>query len=310
MYLLTSFIVILSSLLSTLPVATKAIAGSLSLIRGVIIIIFASSIFTVCPLSNQSAFGTFPGENGKIVFIDYGDNTSAGIIYVINANGSGQTRLSTDDDDDDANSKDYRAEWSPDGTKIAFASYRDGNFEIYVMNAADGSGQTNISNNPAYDFGPEWSPDGTKIAFFSQRDDDNNDIYVMNANGSGQTRLTNNTAADADDFGPEWSPDGTKIAFASDRDAIDIHHDIYVMNANGSGQTRLTDSSADETWSSWSPDGTKIVFESLLNEVGGIYVVNAADGSNRNRLTTSSSGDDSNPKWSPDGTKIAFDSNE
>jgi Tol biopolymer transport system component len=47
--------------------------------------------------------------------------------------------------------------WSPDGSRIAFESYRDGNFEIYVMNA-DGSGQTRITNNTANDESPDWSP--------------------------------------------------------------------------------------------------------------------------------------------------------
>jgi TolB protein len=285
--------------LSTLSIAKKAIASSVLLI-GWVIFILAPSIFLIYSLSNQFAFGTFPGENGKIVFTHYADNKSAGIIYVMNAaDGSNQTRLSTDD----ANNKDYRPDWSPDGTKIAFTSYRDGNFDIYVMNA-DGSGQTNISNNPVDDFGPDWSPDGTKIAFTSYRDG-NFDIYVMNsADGSNQTRLSND---DADDFGPDWSPDSTKIVFASNRYVI-THHDIFVMNADGSGQTMLTNSSKDETWPSWSPDGTKIAFESDQDGNGNIYAMNASDGSNQTRLTNSTA-NDCNPKWSPDSTKIAFDSN-
>ena len=94
--------------------------------------------------------------------------------------------------------------------KIAF--HRNG--EIYVMNA-DGSEQTNISNNPAFDGYPHWSPDGKKIAFMTSRDGINYEIYVMNADGTSQTRLTNNADLDAE---PSWSPDGTKIAFRSDRD--------------------------------------------------------------------------------------------
>ena len=71
--------------------------------------------------------------------------------------------------------------------KIAFESNRDGNEEIYVMNA-DGTNQTNLTNNAARDYVPAWSPDGSKIAFGSTRDG-NDEIYVMNADGSGQVNL-------------------------------------------------------------------------------------------------------------------------
>ncbi|MCH8274254.1 MAG: PD40 domain-containing protein [Armatimonadetes bacterium] len=84
--------------------------------------------------------------------------------------------------------------FSPDGPKIAFASTRDANWEIYIMNA-DGSGQTNLTNNVAYDDVPAFSPDGSMIAFTSYRDG-NREIYIMNANGSGQTNLTSNAAED------------------------------------------------------------------------------------------------------------------
>ena len=85
--------------------------------------------------------------------------------------------------------------------RIAFDSNRNGNYEIYVMNA-DGTGQTKITNNSANDLVPAWSPDGSRIAFDSYRDG-NFEIYVMNADGSGQTRITNNTA---NDESPDWSP--------------------------------------------------------------------------------------------------------
>src|SRR5262245_47152546 len=68
--------------------------------------------------------------------------------------------------------------------RIAFASSRDGNAEIYMMNA-DGSHLTNLTNNPADDGSPVWSPSGHQIAFVSSRD--NGGIYVMNADGSNQT---------------------------------------------------------------------------------------------------------------------------
>ncbi|MCI0556023.1 MAG: hypothetical protein L0287_34200, partial [Anaerolineae bacterium] len=75
--------------------------------------------------------------------------------------------------------------------KITFQSDRDGNLEIYVMNA-DGSGQIRLTNNLSVDMQPAWSSDGRKITFLSDRDG-NLEIYVMNADGSGQIRLTNNS---------------------------------------------------------------------------------------------------------------------
>ena len=122
----------------------------------------------------------------------------------MNADGSGPdpTHQQPGDDTDPA--------WSPDGTKIAFASNRDdGNDEIYTMNA-DGTGQTSLTNNPAADDEPAWSPDGTKIAFTSDRRRQRRDLHDERRRHAAQTKLTNNAAADST---PAWSPDGTKIAF-------------------------------------------------------------------------------------------------
>jgi len=183
-------------------------------------------------------------------------------------------------------------------TKIAFTSKRDGNLEIYVMNA-DGSEQKRLTNNPAPDMAARWSPDGKKIAFMSKRDG-NTDIYVMNTDGSEQKRLTNNPAPDA--F-PSWSPDGKKIAFSSKRDG---NAEIYVMNTDGSEQKRLTNNPADDGTPSWSPHGKKIAFASTMDGNPEIYIMNA-DGNDQKRLTNNPA-NDGVPSWSPDGKKIAFTS--
>lgn len=78
--------------------------------------------------------------------------------------------------------------------KISFTSERDGNFEVYIMNE-DGSGQTNLTNNPADDGEPCFSSDRSKIAFESDRDG-NLEVYIMNVDGSRQTNLTNNPLVD------------------------------------------------------------------------------------------------------------------
>ena len=172
------------------------------------------------------------------------------------------------------------------GSLIAFNSNRDGNFEIYVMNA-DGTSVTRLTTNNAYDREPAWSPDGSKIAFVSRRDG-NYEIYVMNANGSGQTNLSHNSADDAD---VAWSP-GSKIAFASNRDG---NWEVYVMNANGSGQTRLTNNPAVDGYPTWSPDGSKIAFRRWDFVNDEIYVMNA-DGSGQINISHNSAADQF-PDW-------------
>ena len=179
--------------------------------------------------------------------------------------------------------------------KVAFESNRDGNVEIYVMNG-DGSGQTNLTNNPAADDDPAFSPDGTKIAFASARAG-NREIYVVNADGTNLTRLTNHPA---DDIQPAFSPDGTKIAFSSNRDG---NRDIYLMNADGTNPTRLTNHLADRA-PAFSPDGTQITFRSDRDGNPEIYLMNA-DGTNQTNLTNNPA-EDFAPAFSPDGTKIAF----
>jgi len=189
--------------------------------------------------------------------------------------------------------------------KIVFASNRDGNAQIYLMNA-DGSNQTRLTNNSTNDESPMWSPDNTRILFQSDRDNPYSgaaEIYVMNSDGTAQTRLTNNTQ---DDSCPVWSPDGSKVVFQSARN--DLYYQVYVMNADGTNQVNISSGTTNEGQPSWSPDGTKIAFTSERDHPGtpSIYVMNA-DGSNQTRLTFSSSEiRDEQPVWSPDGTKIAF----
>lgn len=181
--------------------------------------------------------------------------------------------------------------------EVAFTSERDGNPEIYVINA-DGTNPRRLTTNEALDGAPDWSPDGARIAFHTARDG-NLEIYVMNADGSGAQRLTDNAAPDSE---PDWSPDGTHIAFVSERDG---NEELYVMNADGSNVQRLTDNPGVDTQPAWSPDGRTIAFSSMRDGVAEIHLMNA-DGSDVRRITNLFGANGWYPAYSPNGLLMTF----
>ncbi len=194
---------------------------------------------------------------------------------------------------------------TPQPERLAFQSSRNGNFELFVMNA-DGSGVTQLTGHGGHDLGPVWSPDGRRIAFFSDRDGDrwleneSMEIYVVNADGTGLIQLTDNASIDKD---VAWSPDGRRLAFMSDRDG---NREIYVMSADGSDVVRLTNDAASDFQPAWSPDGRLLAFASDRDGDEEIYVM-SADGTNMTQLTHNTHRDGA-PVWSPNGAGLAFHS--
>jgi Tol biopolymer transport system component len=185
--------------------------------------------------------------------------------------------------------------------KIAFASDRAGNFDIYVMNP-DGSGLVRVTDDPAEDTHPTWSPDGRSIAFVSTRDG-NKEIYVVGAEGGPATRLTNNAA---EDFSPAWSTNvaNPRILFVSRRTGND---EVFVMNADGTGQTNVTNNPADDNDPQWLLTSNTTLITYASNRDGDkfeIYRANA-DGTGPVRLTANSF-NDVHPAW-PAG-RIVFQS--
>ena len=196
---------------------------------------------------------------------------AAGEIFIINPDGTDRQMLT-----DTYWAENDHPAWSPDGSKIAFESWRDGNLEIYVMNS-DGTNQINLTNNPTSDFDPCWSPDGSKIIFY--RD---GAVWMMNSDGTLSTSLA--VGSDA-----SWSPDGSKIVFVSNTA-------IWMMNSDGKNQTQLSKLNEYPGNPRFSPDGTKIAWTGNPSANIDIYVIDS-DGTNRLKLTNQ--GFNSGNSWSP-----------
>lgn len=204
--------------------------------------------------------------------------------------------------------------WSPDGTRIAFASTQNGNYDIFVLTVAQPPGQAegaepaelshepvNLTNDPAKDLRPTWSPDSNQLAFESDRSGQWQ-VWLMNSDGSSLRQLTTGLS---DSGNPTWSPDGSQLAFASNQTG---NFDIYVLTVNRTDSPlNLTRTPANELNPAWSPQEDLLAFRSDQDERFQIYVVQA-DGSGLRRLLFTEANDDQ-PAWSPDGRQIAFISN-
>ncbi len=192
-------------------------------------------------------------DGSQIAFVQTHDCMNGGCqtdIAIMNADGSNAVRLTESGDNESPT-------WSPDSTRIAFMSRREGQSDIFVMRR-DGSGQTNLTNNPAEDMDPAWSPAGNRIAFISTRDLERplagfaSDLFVMNPDGSDVTRIPTDTF---NVFEPTYTPDGTQLVF-SQRANDPSPMPMYLINTDGSGLTELAEGFAPD----WSPNGAELVF--------------------------------------------------
>jgi Tol biopolymer transport system component len=236
-------------------------------------------------------------------------------IFTAHADGTEWIRLTNN------TGADMAPHWSPDGTRIAWASTREGAREIWVMNA-DGSGQRQVTSLNASAFMPDWSPDGTRLVFQARRgsiDENAWDIWVVNADGSGLQRLTS-AASQVD---PRWSPDGRQIAVRWMESSSDGSCRCLGSNpvcacpsriallavADGSVQ-QLPRVGTSDFAPAWSPDGRHIVFASYRSEGPGmpssrIMIMNA-DGTRARPVSNDGLLDDWYPSWSVATDRIYF----
>ena len=183
-------------------------------------------------------------------------------LFLNNPETTTLTRLSS------GNWNDIQPEFSPDGTKIAFSSNRNGYWNIYILNLEDGITHQ-LTDDFDYVANPTWSPDGLWIAYESNKTG-NIDIFIVSTDNAEHEniQLTND---EVDNFSPDWAPDGRSIVFTKS-DPNDT--EIWMVNLdNSSGRFTNISNNPDkeEQYPEWSPDGQFVSWSTMENDQFSLY---------------------------------------
>lgn len=200
-------------------------------------------------------------------------------------------------------SGDTSPRWSPGATRIAFVSQRQGNRDIFVMDA-DGSELQQLTTDPADDSYPAWSPDGQEIAFVSERDGVFN-VYIVDVASRSERRLTGNTNNTVKYEDLAWASDGT-LAVALQRNNV---WNIHLLDQRGADRPLTTNPNPFTVQikaPAWHPESTELAF---MSDVGGAWNVYVTDLRGVSRPITRNTDQAiyiSQPTWSPDGQQLSF----
>lgn len=180
-------------------------------------------------------------------------------------------------------------------TRIAFASRRRGDKEIYVVDY-DGHHPYRVTALDTISMTPDWHPGGGEICFTTFVTGDP-DLYCAPSGGGRARSISSSKGLD---MAPGWSPDGRRLAMTLTKDG---NAEIYVLDAGARSLRRLTYNLGIDTAPSWSPNGRQIVFESDRTGISQIYTMDA-EGANVRQITFG--GEAHSPAWSPLGDRIAY----
>ncbi len=191
-------------------------------------------------------------------------------------------------------------QFSPDGNRIAYVSYKDRFPFLYIYDLQSGASRP-LSREVGLNASPAWAPNGNELAIVLSKDG-NAEIYRVNDDGSNRRRLTHNRILDTS---PTFSPDGNQIAFVSDRQGAG---QIFIMDANGNDARRVSFTGGQAVGPAWSPNGRFIAFVGSVRGRGTeIFVLDLEE--NNSRQLTDSPGLNEAPAWSADSRHIMFSSN-
>ena len=160
-------------------------------------------------------------------------------IYLIKPDGSLSRKLTNN------RGIDVSPTFSPDGSKMAFVSSRNGQPQIFIQDIQSGETRR-LTFSGRYNTQPSWSPAGDKIAYSTMENKGEIDLFVINVDGSGLQQLTRSAGENEH---PAWSPDGGMIVFSSNRQG---KKKLFVMSSTGENQRRLLQSEGEEMQPSWS----------------------------------------------------------
>lgn len=225
--------------------------------------------------------------SGRITMI--GTRTGNKEVYVCDADGGGLRQLTAD------RSISLAPRLSPDGTRIAYTSFRRGYPDLYLIDLRTSS-RTCIANYPGINMPGGFSPNGQDLLMVLSKDG-NPEVYVKNLPSGRLTRLTN--TPHAGEASPTWSPDGTQVAYVSDL-AGPGSPQIYVMGLSG-GSRRVTSRGRENVSPNWGPNGW-IVYASRNGSLYSIRRLNPQTQEDGEVTTGDASYEE--PCWAPDGRHI------